>query len=282
MKRIASALAFVAVVAFAPLPSMAQNAQTLADVRQELNVLFVEIQKLKRELSTTGGASVPPAGGSVLDRVAAMESQLQRLTAKTEELQFRVERVVQDGTNRIGDLEFRLVELEGGDISQLGETTTLGGPLAAEGGEGQGAPMESLTPQDTGDGPQLAMAEQADFDAAQAALEAGNAAEAAQRFQAFVTAYPGGPLTDQAALLRGEALLAAGEPAAAARAYLDLFSSAPNGKVAPQALLGVGTTLGQLGQTSEACVTLAEVPARFPGSPSAAEAQSARQSLGCQ
>ena len=36
------------------VPAMAQDAETLADVRQELTVLFVEVQKLKRELSTTG------------------------------------------------------------------------------------------------------------------------------------------------------------------------------------------------------------------------------------
>ena len=55
----------------------------------------------------------------MLERVQNIETELQRLTALSEELQFRVERVVQDGTNRVGDLEFRLVELEGGDISTL-------------------------------------------------------------------------------------------------------------------------------------------------------------------
>ena len=102
-------------LAFGPVTAQAQDAQTLADVRQELTVLNVEVQKLRRELSTTGGASVAVTGGSVLERVNAMESELQRLTSKTEELENRINRVVTDGTNRIGDLEFRLVELEGGD-----------------------------------------------------------------------------------------------------------------------------------------------------------------------
>ena len=56
-----------------------------------------------------------------------MESELQRLTSKTEELENRVNRIVADGTRRIGDLEFRLVELEGGDVGALGQTSTLGG-----------------------------------------------------------------------------------------------------------------------------------------------------------
>ena len=36
--------------------------ETLADIRQELTVLHVEIQKLKRELSTTGGAATATGG----------------------------------------------------------------------------------------------------------------------------------------------------------------------------------------------------------------------------
>ena len=77
-------------LAFGPVAAQAQDAQTLADVRQELTVLNVEVQKLRRELSTTGGASVAVTGGSVLERVNAMESELQRLTSKTEELENRI------------------------------------------------------------------------------------------------------------------------------------------------------------------------------------------------
>ncbi|WP_293573347.1 tol-pal system protein YbgF [Phaeobacter sp.] len=122
------ALGLVAALALSPVRAQAQtpDQQTLADIRQELTLLYVDIQRLKRELSTTGSPQANLGGNSVLDRVGAIEAELQRLTAQTEQLSFRVDRVVQDGTNRIGDLEFRLVELEGGDISQLGETTTLG------------------------------------------------------------------------------------------------------------------------------------------------------------
>ena len=112
---------------FWPFAAAAKDDQTLADVRQELTVLNVEIQKLKRELSTTGAASGGTTGGSLLDNVEGVESELQRLTGKIEQLEFRIGRVVADGTNRIGDLEFRLVELEGGDTSAIGETSTLGG-----------------------------------------------------------------------------------------------------------------------------------------------------------
>ena len=58
----------------AGLPAQ-DRAQTLADIRQELTVLYVEMQRLKGELNTTGGASAPSGGGSMLDRVNAIEAR---------------------------------------------------------------------------------------------------------------------------------------------------------------------------------------------------------------
>ena len=125
------AFGLACVIVIAGLSSVAaQDAETLADIRQDLSELYVEIQNLKRELSTTSGATVSQ-GGSLLDRVTLIEGELSNLTGRTEELEFRINKIVRDGTNRIGDLEFRLVELEGGDLSQLSETTTLGGGSAA-------------------------------------------------------------------------------------------------------------------------------------------------------
>lgn len=127
MRGLRQILLTSALVAISAGDSFAQDReQTLADIRQELTVLHVEVQRLNRELSTTGAPATSLAGSSVLERVTAIEAELQRLTAQTEQLTHRVQSIVQDGTNRIGDLEFRLVELEGGDLSQLGETSTLG------------------------------------------------------------------------------------------------------------------------------------------------------------
>ena len=266
-------IAAFAVFAWGPLSAQAQDDQTLADVRQELTVLFVEVQKLKRELSTTGGATVSTGGASVLDRVNGMESELQRLTAKTEELENRINRIVADGTNRIGDLEFRLVELEGGDVSGLGKTTTLGGadqvagPLTAP-----AAPTDQAS---------LAVGEAADFKRAQEALASGDFRSAADLFATFNQTYPGGPLGAEADLRRGDALRSLGDTREAARAYLASFSAAPEGSVAPQALYELGRALGQLGQTQEACVTLGEVAVRFPDSPTVTQAQDQQRNIGC-
>jgi tol-pal system protein YbgF len=268
-------------------PALAQdNSQTLADIRQELSVLFVEIQRLRGELNTTGGASGSGASGTLLDRVATIEAEVTRLTSLTERLQIDVDSVVRDGTNRIGDLEFRLCELEAAcDISSLGETPSLGGVTPTTGGGAPApAPVTSTALPETGNtgGLNLAVAEQADYDRARASFEAGTFADAAVLLQSFTDTYPGSPLSADAHYLRGQAEANQSRWSPAARAYLAAFTAAPDGTRAPAALTALGGALGQLGQTADACVTLGEVAVRYPGSAAVADAQAEMSRLSCQ
>lgn len=292
--RLALAVCCALGVGAVSVPATAQgNEQTLADIRQELSVLFVEIQRLRGELNTTGGASGSGASGTTLDRVNTIEAEVTRLTALTERLQLDVDRVVTDGTNRIGDLEFRLCELEPAcDIGSLGETPSLGGVEAATvgatgtqtfgeatgGGSVAAATGLPNTPPIAG----LAVAEQGDFDRANAAFDAGSFADAAVQFETFTQTYPGSPLSADAHYLRGEAEVQLGRWNPAARAFLAAFSTAPDGPRAPIALTSLGVALAQIGQPEEACLTLAEVAVRYPGTPSVTEAQAEMGRLGCQ
>lgn len=250
------------------------RAQTLADMRQQLVVLQSDIAGLRRELSTTGGVAGAGTSGTLLTRVDAIEAEVRRLTAATEELAFRIERIVADGTNRIADLEFRLLDLAGGDFANLPEVPPLGGEPARPGAGGGAAGAGS-------DGPMLASAERGDFDAARAAFDAGDLANAAERFASFVMTYPGGPLSVEAQYLRGESLTGLGDTGAAARAYLDAFTAAPDGPLAPDALLRLGESLGTLGQTQEACVMLEQLTLRFPQARATNQAGPAMRRLGC-
>ena len=263
-----------ALLTAAPVIGVAQE-ETLADIRQQLSVLYLDIQRLKTELSTSGGLSQGTTGNTPLDRLNSIEEQLQRLTSKTEELEFRVNRITVDGTNRVGDLEFRLCELETNcDIGQLGDTPTLGGV------DNEAVVPEAQASNETGD-VNLAVGERADFDRAQDALAAGDFGGALEQLTAFTSAYPGSSLTSRASLLRGQALEALGQMPNAARAYLESFSGDPTGEVAPEALYKLGFALGALGQTQDACLTLGEVGIRFPGSPAVLEAQSSMRNFGC-
>ncbi|MDP2737737.1 MAG: tol-pal system protein YbgF [Pseudorhodobacter sp.] len=261
------------------LPVYAQDtSQTLADLRIELGSLAGELQALRSELIASGGSGLSAAGGvGALERMDAIEAALVRLTARSEALENRINRVVADGTNRLGDLEFRLCELEPGcDISKVGAVPILGG-----GGGGAGV---QTTPGTTAPGPgaALAMNEQADFDRARSALDQGEFAHAAELFATFLATYTGGPLTADALFLRGQALQSGGDVAGAARSWLEAFSGAPYGPRAADSLLMLGRALGDLGQPLEACAMLTEVGLRFPDAPAATEASAAMRALNCQ
>ena len=223
------------------------------------------------------GASSPPpgalsqgvAGNTPLERLDAIEAELQRLTSKSEELEFRINRIVTDGTNRLGDLEFRVCELEEGcDIGALGDAPSLGGvdnaavvPVPADAGaDARGrrrppAPTSPSTSRPTSSG-------------RRGRSPSGDFRGAADLFAAFVAAYPGSPLTARAQLGRGEALDGLGETwRRGARLPRRLLGRARRAPSRPTRSLGLGRNLGQLGQVPDACITLAEIANRFPASP---------------
>lgn len=267
---------FAALLSIAPLLPASAQQSSLADIRSELSALYGDILQLKQQLDPTGLRSGVTDGSTTLDRVISIERSLQVLTARTEELEYRIERIVSDGTNRIGDLEFRLCELEAAcDIGTLGETPSLGG--------GTGTPVSPIFGGlGSVEGEELAMSERADFEAAQLAMEEQRYQDAEQLFDDFIKSYPGGPLGVQAQMGRGRALELLGNPREAGRAYLAAFSLNPEGDDAPRALLQLGRMMAAIGQVDEACVMLGEVGRRFPASQAALDASANLASLNCQ
>lgn len=279
--------AVMIVAALSTAPLLAQDrAQTLADIKADLTALMAEFTALKGELVASGAAATGAAGGDALQRLDAIEAAIARLTAQAEAVEIKVNRVIADGTNRLGDLEYRLCEAtEGCDPSTLGETPPLGGDagttaaLPPADGTGDSLPDAGAG---AGVGAELAIGERRDYDRAIALMEAGDFAGAAAGFGTFVQTYPGSPLTQEVQFKRGEALAQTGDTAGAARAYLDAFTADEAGEFAAEALLKLGTSLGSLGQGPDACLTLAEVDNRYPGSVQAQDAKTAMAGLGCQ
>lgn len=266
----------LAVLLTLALPAQAApDAATLADMRAEVTALRTQLQSLRAELVASGAAGFQAAGGSsAIDRMNAMEAQLMRLTNQAEQLQNRVSRIAGDSERRLADLEFRLCEAEPGcDLSaltvpqaQAGVSPQLAPSAPAASGGGQPAPTQ---------------AEQTDFDAARAAMESGDHARAARMFADVAETHAGGPLTAEALFLRGQALDLSGDPRAAAAAWLEGFAADPDGARARESLLGIARVIEGQGDATAACLYLAEVPARFPGSPQAVEAEGHITRLGC-
>lgn len=282
MRRAAIAIALAALTAL-PVPTLAQAPvapdapqMTLADMRVQLDGLRAEFQTLRAQLVASGAAGYQAAGGdAAIDRMAAIEQRLARLTDRTEQLQNRITRVVAESTRQIDDLEFRLCEMdETCDLSAL--TTPDTGYLPG------GADLSSAAPAtgtETGKAPTAA--EQADFDAARKVLASGDFLRAADMFGKVAETHAGGPMTAEALYLRGQALAEADEDRAAAAAWLEGFAADPDGPRAAESLLGIAGIIQSEGDPTAACLYLAEIPARFPGTPQAEQADTQMSRLLC-
>lgn len=280
------------------------RAENVADIQSELTRLNGQIGQLREELVKSGArGGLPVAPATALTRLDQLQAELQRLNNRYDVLANDIRRIVEDATNRVGDIEFRLTEIEGGDTAALGKPAALGGgltdadPPPRRGGAAPASvppaaalpaspaspvsPASPSAPASPAPAPQLAMTEKGDFDAAVAAAAAGDNAKAAALFETFLATYPGGPLSGEAQFRRGEALAAVSDWRGAARSYLDAFSGAPEGPFAATALYKLGASLGKLGQTEEACLTLAEVDNRYPGSKVTTDVAAAKQALNC-
>ena len=212
MKILRSTLFSFAIVATATVAMSQDQTRTLADIRTELGYLSSQIQGLRSELVETGAAQSTTASGSALVRVDAIENELRVLTGQMEELQYRIEQIAKDATNRVGDLEFRLTELEGGDIANVGKTRPIGGAPSAIA--------------DVSDGVELTVVEKSDYEIALASLAEGSFSKAADQFDTFIATFPGGPLTAGAQFPKGEAVGGLGDWKSAGRSLLATFASA--------------------------------------------------------
>lgn len=269
------AVAAAALAVTTAWPVMAQD-PTLADLRAELDAVRGQLQTLRQELVASGAAGFQAAGGdAAIDRMNTMETRLARLTDRTEQLGNRIDRIVSDGSRRIADVEFRLCEMD--------ETCDLATLTMQDLGRA-GNPVPNLgpaAPQQGGNGKPANAGEQADFAAAQQVMASGDFRRAADMFGAVAEAHAGGALTAEALFLRGAALDSAEDLRGAAAAWLEGFSADPNGPRAAESLLGIARVIADEGDPTAACLYLAEIPARFPGTPFAVEAETRLSRLAC-
>lgn len=233
---------------------------TLAALQADLAQVSGDLARLRSQILRSGPSGFAQAGGdTALDRLNAMEARVTALTAAVEERRNALEQALEQAQRRMGDIEFRLCELE--PECNLGDLT--------------GAPDGSTARIDTA--PQAhagaaSEAEQAAFDTARAAFDRGEYAQAAALFAALAHRHAGGALTAQALYLQGVALDRSDRPDAAAEAWLTAYAAEPKGAFAAKSLLGVARALHQRGDTDAACLTLLDIPAHFPDQPEAAEA----------
>jgi TolA-binding protein len=320
------AAALAGLAAFAG-PAAAQQGQgwtasgeTVEDLRYRLGLIDAELADIRARLGAVSGgeAQAPPSGGGagadVGLRLDRLEAELRRLTGAVERIEFRQRRMAEDAARRFGDIEFRLTELEGGDVSALAPQPPLGeggggmdpagdgAGAATRAGDGAGAATEpaagaeAADPERSGpgaqqdgagtgaggapepaasDGPRLAAAIR---EVQQGRFESGEAG-----LREVIASEPGPGRKARAQYWLGQSHFVRGDFREAARLFLAGYNTDPTGGMAPRSLLQLGITLGRLGQTREACLTLREVRNQFPeGHPEVVAAADAEaDSLAC-
>lgn len=206
----------------------------------------------------------PADPGVFQSRIDALEAELAQLTSQVERLQFENRQLREQIKRQLEDLIFRVTELEGGDISALGEVR-----LGADPVDTQAAPV--------------ILSEQADLDRAKLDIQQGRFDQGEERLRDFVDRYDQSTLVPEAYYWLGQSLFTRGSFPQAANAYLAGFRSDQEGGFAADNLLQLGITLARLNQPEPACQTLREVSVRFPAADAAIldGARTEMSSLGC-
>ncbi|MDE0112705.1 MAG: hypothetical protein OXN84_10530 [Albidovulum sp.] len=266
----------IALVLPALLPAAAWSQDKwyeLAEIRRDLDLIFDEIRELQSALGAAASESTAifPVSGSIPRRVDALETELRENIAKLEELEHQIRRVAEDGAERISELEFKLVTLEGGDTSILPERTTLGNfgrPHAPGHSAGNSRFIGSSR-------------ELTDMDYALLAYSENDYQSAAKLFKRITDSYPGREIASKAHYFHGETLVRMDQWKDAALAYLESYSAWPNGEFAPKALFRLGESLGKIERVEVACMTLRDVRTMFPGVAEATLAETEMTDLDC-
>lgn len=247
-----AALAVVAGLAIAA-PASAQQwkgSSSKEDLLYRLQILDAEIADIRARLggAAGGGTTRPITGGGN----GAMEAELRRLTAQVERVEQAQRALRADLQRRLGDIEFRLNELEGVPNDGSGE-------IKLDGDVGRGGDRVAAAP--------VGAAERGDLDRAIRDIEKGRFDQGEDRLRRFINSFKGSPLVGEAYYWLGESLFVRGIHADAAQSYLTGYRASPKGSHAPHNLYRLGVTLGRVGEISAACSTLREVRTQFPNAP---------------
>lgn len=287
LRAICSAVAAVALWAAAVPFSAAQDGRLSLSER---------VARLEQQQQGSGASS---ASVDLLNRITQMQAEVQALRGLLEEQQFKLEELERRNRDLAADFDSRLERLENGGAASVSDrgaaaTTTANGTVGGVVGgvmeEPQvRAPVDAQVDSrglDSGidsdalsSPPADPAAERAAYDAAFDALKNGQYAEAARRFQSFLSQYPDGDFAPNAQYWLGESYYVTQNYPIALDAFQRLLTNFPNSNKAPDALLKVGYCHYELRHWDQAESTLNQVVQAYPDSTVARLAQGRLRAL---
>jgi tol-pal system protein YbgF len=282
MTRVSSRAIATAALAAAVVASVAPaHAQRLS--------LAERVDRLEQQQQS--GAQ-PGSAVDLVNQISSLQSQVQMLQGKVEELQHALDQARQQNKDQYVDLDSRLGRIEGrapgaapaapgaaaAATSQQPPDIELGGPSTpavpaapatpppAAAGDLTDADRAAMPP-DAAAAPAVAgdpADESAAYGEAFQALKDGRYAESARRFQAFIDRYPDGSLTGNAYYWLGESYYVTQNYEIAEQSFRTLLQRYPDSQKAPDALLKTGYAQYELKQWDQAEATLNQVVQQYP------------------
>ena len=217
-------------------------------LRLELTLIGSQIEDLRLGLLSPEVRSLAPSdAGIALLRLDALEAKLRSTVGRVEAIEFHLQILSKDATNRM--IEF------GSKLEQLEKRNTM---------------SDRKLPQQNGEVEKVekyqgeVSNETLAFDKALLSFTSKDFGSALEQFESFNSLYPQSINIDESFYRLGQTNMALKDAKQAANAFLESFSQVPSGPFAWKSLLGLAIALGDLGQLEQGCLTLGELKSRFP------------------
>jgi len=199
----------------------------------------------------------PPSLAAIQEEPSPTPQEFRALKGEVAQLQEDLAEVKRTNVNalvKIGELY--------GVIEQLQANLATGAQASPE-----TKPAETAVRAPGGQEEQEMTTARAAYDAALKLYEAGQYAEAAPRFEAYVASFPNDPLADNAQYWLAESYYARKAYLQALEAFEQVVARYPEGNKVPDALLKIGMSYARLGEYEKAVGKFEELIQRYPLSP---------------
>ena len=272
-------------------------ASSMPAAAQEGRLSLSERMARLEQQANNGQANV-----DLLNRITELQAEVQSLRGQVEEQSFKIQELEKRNRDQYVDLDSRIARIESG---QAGTGSPLLDPNATPPVAGADPsatpPTDSVVmeapdvrpPVDAGleslpaDGTDMApaqtivdpAAERAAYESAFDSLKNGQYAEAARRFQGFLSQYPTGEYSPNAQYWLGESYYVTQNYQIALDSFQGLLGRFPSSNKAPDALLKVGYCHYELKQWPQAEATLNQVVQQYPDTTVARLAQGRLRAL---
>jgi len=212
-------------------------------------------------------------------RLMQLENRFREVTGQYEEAMYRLTQMNRQLENSLADMDFRLQQLEAGNLSAT-VTGEEGSPVvdAVSTTESSGEPpfeldlseepaemgVDPLLPETNPDQYLVGTTPEEQFDAAFTLVRRDKLDEAVLAFRAFLAKYPDHASRANATYWLGKSYFAQSKFTDAAKVFVEGVSAYGRSNKGADMLLHLGLSLNALGQQDEACSAFREVDLRYP------------------